>query len=193
MTAPCTDCNILFLETQCSSNSNNTLHTLVYRKLTHTNQYLDWNSSHPISAKKAVTHALIHIAKNVCFTPEILAEEMDYLHIALKNKHPDWMIKESEKKAATLIINPVTGFEIKKKHLHICSLFLASVRNMKNLSTYQCTGHVRRVNILKSILMYPEDKILSQRNKTLSTNGPAQKKIATFLTQENLADVLKIE
>ena len=57
------DGNILFLDTKCFPNSDNTIHTSVYGKPTHTDYYLDWNSNHPISAKKAVIHALISRAK----------------------------------------------------------------------------------------------------------------------------------
>ena len=38
---------------------------------------------------------------------------MDYY--LLKNIYTDWMIKESEKKPATAIINLDTGLEVKKK------------------------------------------------------------------------------
>ena len=37
----------------------------VYRKPTHTDRYLDFNSSHPILAKRAVVRALMDRAENV--------------------------------------------------------------------------------------------------------------------------------
>ena len=40
--------------------------------------------------------------------------------VLLKNNYPDWVIKESEKKPATLIINSNTGLEVKKTCLHLC-------------------------------------------------------------------------
>ena len=47
----------------------------VYRKPTHTDKYLDFNSSHPISANWAVVRALMDRAENVCSDPEILAKK----------------------------------------------------------------------------------------------------------------------
>ena len=47
----------------------------VYRKPTHTDRYLDFNSSHPISAKRAVVRALMDRDENVCSDPEILANK----------------------------------------------------------------------------------------------------------------------
>ena len=59
--------------------SGNEIITSVYRKPTHTDRYLDFNSNHPKSAKHAVARALTDRAKNVCSSPELLAEEMDHL------------------------------------------------------------------------------------------------------------------
>ena len=52
----------------------------VYRKPTHTDRYLDFHSSHPISAKRAVVRALMDRAENVCSEPDILAKEMEHLN-----------------------------------------------------------------------------------------------------------------
>ena len=41
----------------------NSIESTVYRKPTHTDRYLDYNSNHPISAKLSVTHTLTHRAK----------------------------------------------------------------------------------------------------------------------------------
>ena len=65
----------------------NSIESTVYRKLTHTDRYLDFNSNHPISAKLSVIHTLIHRAKQVCSTPEFLAKEMDHLHKVLQHNH----------------------------------------------------------------------------------------------------------
>ena len=56
----------------------------VYRKPTHTDRYLDFNSSHPISAKKAVVRALMDRAENVCSDPDILVKEIEHLGKVLR-------------------------------------------------------------------------------------------------------------
>ena len=68
-----------FLDTLTKPTPNSTEST-VYRKPTHTDRDLHYNSNHPISAKLSVIHSLIHRATQVCFTPEFLATEMDHLH-----------------------------------------------------------------------------------------------------------------
>ena len=65
----------------------NSIESTVYRKPTHTDRYLEYNSNHPISAKLSVIHTLIHRAKQVCSTPEFLAKEMDRFHKVLQDNH----------------------------------------------------------------------------------------------------------
>ena len=65
----------------------NSIDSTVYRKPTHTDRYLDYNSNHPISAKLSVIHTLIHRAKQVCSSPEFLAKEKDHLHKVLQDNH----------------------------------------------------------------------------------------------------------
>ena len=49
---PGTDGSIPFLDTKVTPGPNNTILTKVYRKPTHTDQYLHWDSNHFITAKK---------------------------------------------------------------------------------------------------------------------------------------------
>ena len=75
-----------FLDTLTKPTSNS-IESTVYRKATHTDRYLDYNSNHPISAKLSVIHTVFHRAKQVCSTPEYLAKEMDCLHKVLQDNH----------------------------------------------------------------------------------------------------------
>ena len=57
--------------------------------------HTDSNSDHPKSAKCAVVRALTDRAKNVCSSPNLLAEEMDHLGMVLRyNNYSTWMIKQ---------------------------------------------------------------------------------------------------
>ena len=73
-----------FLDTQTKPTPNS-IESTVYRKPTHTDRCLDYNSNHPISAKLSVIYTLIHRAKQVCPTPEFLVNEMDHLHKVLQD------------------------------------------------------------------------------------------------------------
>ena len=77
-----------FLDTLPKSNGEE-ISISVYRKPTHTDRYLDFNLSHPISAKRAMVTALMDRAENVCSDPEILAKEIEHLSKVLcYNNYP---------------------------------------------------------------------------------------------------------
>ena len=67
---PGTDGSIPFLDTKVTPGPNNTIHTKVYRKPIHTDQYLHWDSNHCITAKNSVYNTLAHRGKAVSSTPE---------------------------------------------------------------------------------------------------------------------------
>ena len=91
---PNTEGGIPFLDTFPKPHGEDIV-VAVYRKPTHTDRYLDFNSSHPVSAKRAVVRALMDRAENVCSDPEILAKEIDHLSKVLHyNNYPQWMINQ---------------------------------------------------------------------------------------------------
>ena len=71
------DGSIPFLDSIVKPEADGTLFTTVYRKPTHTDQYLQWDSHHHLSAKFSVIHTLSHRAKTVCSKPELLQQEKD--------------------------------------------------------------------------------------------------------------------
>ena len=63
----------------------------MYRKPTHTDQYLQWGSHHHLSAKFSVIHTLLHRAQTVCSNSELLQQEKTHLGNALTHcKYPTW-------------------------------------------------------------------------------------------------------
>ena len=76
------------------------------------------------------------------------------------------------------------------KNLYLFSLFSALSEYFGRSFQYTSAQVIfKEANTLKTTLMCPKDKTPSQLKQTLSTNGPAQKKIATFPKQESPADV----
>ena len=72
-----------FLDTLVTPQADGSLLTTVYRKATHTNQYLQWDSYHAISAKYTVISTLFHRAKEVSSTKQHLEEEHEHLQKVL--------------------------------------------------------------------------------------------------------------
>ena len=90
---------IPFLDTLVTPLADNSLSITVYCKPTHTDQYLQWDSHHSLSAKYSVIGTLIHRAKTVCTDPELLHNEIDHLRMALgKCNYPAWTINRVQNK-----------------------------------------------------------------------------------------------
>ena len=162
MESPGSDGRISFLDSKFSLNSDHTIHISVCRKPSCMITTGIGNLTSQFQPKSSHSGSHLH-SKNVCFTAEILAKEMDYLYrILLKTNYPDWIIKDSEKKPTTTITNPCAGLEVNKN-------IFTSVQYVSSLSE-----EFRRIfehtsvqvifkggNTHKSILMHPKDKIPS--------------------------------
>ena len=93
------DGSIPFLDTIVKQQADGTLSITVYRKPTHIDQYLQWDSHHHLSVKFSVIQTLSYRASTVCSKPELLQQEKDHLRKALtKCKYPKWALDKVEKR-----------------------------------------------------------------------------------------------
>ena len=82
-----------FLHILVTPKGDGSLSTSVYRKLTHTDLHLQWNSHHTISSKYSVVGTLQHRAKTICYSPQLLHQEEQYLFKGFtKCKYPAWTL-----------------------------------------------------------------------------------------------------
>ena len=93
------DGSIPFLDTIVKPEADGSLSITVYRKPTHTDQYLQWDSHHHLSAKFSVIQTLSHRAPTVCSKPELLQKEKEHLRKAFTRcKYPKWVLDKVEKR-----------------------------------------------------------------------------------------------
>ena len=98
------DGSISFLDTWITPQRDGSLQTKVYRKPTHTHQYLQWDSHHSISNKYSVISSLMHRAKDVCSTKQSPKEEQKVIQEALQAcKYPPWAIHRMKTKINSTI------------------------------------------------------------------------------------------
>ena len=84
-----------FLDTLVTIEQDNMFSTSVYRKPTHTDQYLHWDSNHHITAKQSVCNTLAHRAKVVSFSQDKLDRELKHIRTASQNcQFPDWALNQ---------------------------------------------------------------------------------------------------
>ena len=97
------DGSIPFLDTIVKPEVDGSLSITVYRKPTHTDQYLQWDSHHHLSAKFSVIQTLSHRASTMCSNPELLQKEKEHLRKTLTNcKYPKWALDKVEKDSTGL-------------------------------------------------------------------------------------------
>ena len=83
------DGSMPFLDIFITPKEDGSLQTSVYRRRTHTDLYLQWDSHHTISSKYSVVGTLYHRAKTICSNQDVLQEEEQHLFQALKRcKYP---------------------------------------------------------------------------------------------------------
>ena len=87
------DGSIPFLDIMVMPQPDGSLKTTVYRKPTHTNMYLHWDSYHHLSAKFSVINTLRDRAKPECSNSQLMKEEEDHLNKILRRcKYPMWAL-----------------------------------------------------------------------------------------------------
>ena len=167
------DGSISFLDTIVKPEADGSLSITVYRKPTHTDQYLQWDSHHHLSAKFSVINTLTHRAKTVCSNPGILCKEMDHLRKALTQcKYPKWALDKVEKRLnrpsrevidgannqGTAGTQPITSEVKTKGHIVIpyTQVICGSIK--KICGRYGIQTHFKSSSTIKNLLVSPKDK-----------------------------------
>ena len=84
-----------FLDTLFTIEPDNTFSTTVYRKPTHTDQYVHWDSNHHITAKQSVFNTLAHRAKTVSSSQDKMDRELQHIKTALQHcQFPSWTLNQ---------------------------------------------------------------------------------------------------
>ena len=128
------DGSMPFLDTLVIPQSDGSLMTTVYRKPTNTDQYLQWDSHHAISAKNSVINTLCQRANAVCSNQQHLHEEGEDLQKVLTRcKYPEPALKRMKKKINAPVTSNGNNKKKKKstssnisntkKKLHSCSIY----------------------------------------------------------------------
>ena len=82
------DGSLPFLDTSLTWRKDGTLNVTVFRKQTHTDRYLHFNSHHPASAKRAAIRSLFNWARNITLWKEDLRKEEHLTAAFRQNGYP---------------------------------------------------------------------------------------------------------
>ena len=167
------DGSIPFLDTIVKPEENGSLCITVYRKPTHTDQYLQWDSHHKLSGKFSVINTLSHRAKTVCSNPELLKQEKEHLRKALTQcKYPKWALDKEEKRLNRSSREAIDGVnkqgtngspaatrEVKSKGHIVIPYTQGLCESIKKIcGRYGIQTHFKGGSTIKNLLVFPKDK-----------------------------------
>ena len=90
---------IAFLDTLVQRKEDGTIKISIYRKSTHTDQYLDWRSNHHISQKTGIIRTFKHRIETLVTDEQDKISELKHVKKALKRcGHPDWTMNNKKRK-----------------------------------------------------------------------------------------------
>ncbi|XP_072179281.1 uncharacterized protein [Diadema setosum] len=93
----CKDGNLAFLDVEVHVETDGPLSTSVYRKPTHTDKYLNFQSHHPLIHKLAVIRTLFHRADTIVHSPAEATKEKTNIRNALAGcGYPDWAFSKAD-------------------------------------------------------------------------------------------------
>ena len=161
------DWSLPFLDTLVTPKSDGSLQTKVYRKPTHTNQYLQWDSHHAMSNKYSVISSMLYRAKHTCSSQELLEEEQTWIQEALSPcKYLTWVINRMKTKTST----PRSNKNNNQDNRPICKSYITVQYNeglsetFKNIcKRYGIEVHFKSGKPSKMNLWHPKIKITLPR------------------------------
>lgn len=96
--------SIAFLDTQITRDENGSISISVYRKATHTDKYLHFDSHHPVQHKRAVVRTLLDRAENISSSDIIKITEQNRVFETLKNNgYPEPFISSCKRQRSSSV------------------------------------------------------------------------------------------
>ena len=157
---PGEDGSIPFLDMLIIPDGEGRLKTTVYRKPTHTNQYLHWDSHHDIPAKYSVIGTLFHRAKTICSDTKHLQEEEEHLYRSLQRcKYPTWALNRVKMRNQTLLSNKKNNnIQEHKSHITVPYHQGLSESFKRTCKKYGIEVHLKGGHTIRNLLMNPKDR-----------------------------------
>ena len=127
----------------------------IYMKPTHTDQYLNFKSHHPLTHKRSVVHTLTYREQQYFTTAEDRKSELAHVHNALRaNGYPEWALAPppSSAKRPPSTNNPRRPI-LELPNVSGLSEQLGRIYKSHNIHIYQ-----KPANILRSMVLHHKDK-----------------------------------
>ena len=162
--------SLSFLNTLVTIEPDNTFSTTVYRKPTHTDQYLHWDSNHHITANQSVFNTLAHRAKTVSSSQDEMDRELQHIKTALQHcQLPSWALNQWQHKFThpnqhtTTTTSTSNNYNLADNNKNKATIVVPYIPNTGKKFKKLCKKkgiqvHFQGTNTLRTALGNPKDK-----------------------------------
>ena len=151
------DNTLAFLDTCVCLNDDGSTKVKIYRKATHTDQYLNWDSNRHLEHKRSVVRTLLQRTENLITKEEDKNTEVDHIKKVLKaNGYKTWMFNTTQpmrRKENTTIETSRRQHAIGLPYISKLSEQVARIFKSYNIPVYH-----KLINTLRSLLVHPKDR-----------------------------------
>ena len=174
---------LAFIDCCTIRTEDGTIKTKVYRKATHTNQYLNWESNHPVDHKVGVVRTLHHRADNIVSDPVELQGELTEIHQALSIcGYPKWALQRKDHSSKTPSKdNAQAGDKKKRQPIVIPYVKDVSEQLRRIFKQYDIPAFFKPVNTIRQQLVRPKDPISKEKVCGPIYHIPCSKCDATYI------------
>ena len=152
-----------FLDVQVELYDDGRLKTTVYRKPTHTDQYLNFKSHHPLEHKRSVVRTLLNRAENVVTEEEDQRKEKHHVKEALyANGYTEWSMVIPRRKTPTKDTQEPVEHQRK---IMIALPYVSTVSHQlqRVFKRYGATAYHKPTNTIRSMIVRPKDSTETSR------------------------------
>ncbi|XP_072051475.1 uncharacterized protein [Amphiura filiformis] len=154
---------IPFLDTLIVRKADGSVKLLVYRKVTHTDQYLNFQSHHPIHHKLGVVRTLLDRMNSIVTEEGDKKQEEEKIQQALSRcGYPRWSFKQVKEKMANKQVKPKTKKDSNNKSKGLVVVPYVEGLSQKANRIFRKHGIATAMkpnNTLRKILVHPKDKL----------------------------------
>ena len=153
-----------FLYILVTPGRDGSLSTSVYRKPTHTDLYLQWDSHHIVTSTYSVIGTLQHRAQTICSNPQLLQKEEQHPKNAPMNcKYPTWALNriqmKTKKQDSKQVTTSRTSTNQQKKSHIVVPYYSGLSESIKNIGRkFGVQVYCKGGTTIKNFLMTPKDK-----------------------------------
>lgn len=156
----CRDNNLAFLDCSVHVSNDAPLTTTVYRKPTHTDHYLQFDSHHPLIHKLGVIRTLNYRANTIISDPKEIDQERNHIHKSLGScGYPNWAFQKAKKsKSSTNTDNNTATTSGSATQVTIPYVAGVSERLKNTFKSFGISTSFKPANTLRAKLVHVKDK-----------------------------------